>query len=75
MTFVVVTIKKVMDLEAFREYAAKVGPIIERHCGKYVAVDKSRDVRSGEWPFARTVTVVCPNHAAASEASSARSAR
>jgi len=65
MTYVVVTIKKVLDIEAFRDYASRVAPIIERHGGKYVAVDKSPDVRSGEWPFVRTVIVAYPNYKAA----------
>jgi uncharacterized protein (DUF1330 family) len=65
MTYVVVTIKKVKDIEAFREYALKVAPIIERHGGKYVAVDKNPDVRSGEWPFVRTVIVAYPDFDAA----------
>ena len=65
MTYVVVTIKKVLDLEAFREYADKVMPMIERFGGKYVAVDKTPDVRDGQWPFARTVIVQYPNIAAA----------
>ena len=65
MTYVVVTIRKVLDLEAFRDYAVRVGPIIQRYGGKYVAVDKAPDVLAGEWPFARTVIVAYPNHAAA----------
>jgi len=65
MTYMVVTIRKIKDLEAFREYADRVKPIIERHGGKYVAVDKTPDVRSGEWPFVRTIIVAYPNFAAA----------
>jgi len=65
MTYVVVTIKKVLDLEAFRKYAAKVAPIIERCGGKYVAVDKAPEVRDGVWPFVRTVIVAYPNFASA----------
>jgi uncharacterized protein (DUF1330 family) len=65
MTYVIVTIKKVKDIEAFREYADRVAPIIERCGGKYVSVDKAADVRSGEWPFVRTVIVAYPNFAAA----------
>ncbi len=65
MTYVVVTIKKILDIEAFRDYATRVAPIIERYGGKYVAVDKTPDVRAGEWPFVRTVIVAYPNHAAA----------
>jgi uncharacterized protein (DUF1330 family) len=65
MTYVVVTIKRVLDLEAFREYAVRVAPIIERYGGKYIAVDKAPDVRSGEWPFVRTLIVAYSNAAAA----------
>lgn len=65
MTYVVVTITRIKDLEAFRDYAAKVTPMIEKHGGRYVAVDKAPEVRSGEWPFARTVIVAYPNMAAA----------
>jgi uncharacterized protein (DUF1330 family) len=65
MTYVVVTIKKVLDIEAFRDYATRVAPIIERYGGKYVAVDKTPDLRAGEWPYVRTVIVAYPNLAAA----------
>lgn len=65
MTYVVITIEKVKDLEAFRDYAVRVKPIIERHGGSYVAVDKAPAVRSGEWPFVRTVVVAYSNFAAA----------
>ena len=64
MTYVVVTIKKMKDLEAFREYAVQAVPLVERHGGKYVAVDKTPDVRSGGWPV-RTIIVAYPNFAAA----------
>ena len=65
MTYVVVTIKRIKDPEAFRDYAVRVAPIIERHGGKYVAVDKAPEVRQGEWPFVRTVIVAYPNLVAA----------
>lgn len=65
MTYVVVTIKKIMDIDAFREYAVRVAPIITKFGGRYVAVDKTADVRSGEWPFVRTVIVAYPDFAAA----------
>jgi uncharacterized protein (DUF1330 family) len=65
MTYVVVTMKRIKDLDAFRDYAVRVAPIIERHGGKYVAVDKTPDVRAGQWPFVRTVIVAYPTFAAA----------
>ncbi len=65
MTYVVVTIKKINDLEAFREYAVQAQPLVERHGGRYVAVDKTPAVRSGEWPYVRTIIVAYPNFAAA----------
>ena len=65
MTYVVVTIKQMRDLEAFRDYAVQTVPLVERHGGKYVAVDKAPEVRSGEWPFVRTIIVAYPNFSAA----------
>ncbi|MBV9087992.1 MAG: DUF1330 domain-containing protein [Acidobacteriaceae bacterium] len=65
MTYVVVTIKQMKDLDAFRQYAVQAVPIVERHGGKYVAVDKTPDVRAGEWPYVRTIIVAYPNSAAA----------
>ena len=65
MTYVVVTIKQVLDPEAFREYATRVFPMVERFGGKYLAVDKAPEVRDGEWPYVRTVIVAFANHAAA----------
>ncbi len=65
MTYVVVTIKRIIDLEAFREYAVQAQPMIERYGGRYVAVDKTPEVRSGDWPYVRTIIVAYPNLAAA----------
>ena len=65
MTYAVVTIKKIMDFEAFREYAVVAQPLIERHGGRYVAVDKAPEVKSGAWPYVRTIIVEYPNFAAA----------
>jgi uncharacterized protein (DUF1330 family) len=65
MTYVVVTIKNIKDLDAFREYAVQAQPMIEQHGGRYVAVDKMPEVRSGEWPYVRTIIVAYPNLAAA----------
>lgn len=65
MTYVVVTIKKIKDLAAFREYAARVAPLIARHGGKYVAVDKAPEIRQGDWPFVRTVIVAYPSFSSA----------
>ncbi len=65
MTYVVVTIKEIKDLKAFQEYAVVAQPLVERHGGVYVAVDKEPEVRSGEWPYVRTIVVAYPNLAAA----------
>jgi uncharacterized protein (DUF1330 family) len=40
-------------------------PLVERHGGRYLAVDKTPDVRSGGWPYVRTIIVAYPNLAAA----------
>jgi uncharacterized protein (DUF1330 family) len=65
MTHVVVTIKKIKDLEAFREYAVQAQPLVERHGGRYVGVDKTPALQSGGWPYVRTIIVSYPNFAAA----------
>ncbi len=65
MTYVVVTIKQIKDLEAFRAYAVQAQPLVEQHDGTYVAVDKAPGVHAGEWPYVRTVIVAYPNRAAA----------
>ncbi len=67
MTYVVVTIRKIMDLEAFREYAVVAQPLVERHGGRYVAVDKAPEVPWGEWPYVRTIIVEYPSFEAAQE--------
>jgi uncharacterized protein (DUF1330 family) len=65
VTYLVVTIKAVKDREAFRQYADRVKPIIERHGGKYLVIEKEAQLRAGEWPFVRTVIVGFPSLAAA----------
>ncbi len=65
MTYVVVTIRKINDVEAFREYAVQAQPMVERYGGRYVAVDKTPAVHAGEWPYVRTIIVSYPNLAAA----------
>lgn len=65
MTYLVVTIEAVKDHDAFRQYAERVKPIIERHGGKYLAAEKQAQVRAGEWPFVRTVIVGFPSLEAA----------
>ncbi len=65
MTHVIVTIKQIKDLEAFREYAVRAQPLVEQHGGKYVGVDKAPGVQSGEWPYVRTIIVAYPSFAAA----------
>ena len=63
--FAVVTIKQIKDVDAFRDYAVRVTPIVERHGGRWVAVDKHPNVCSGEWPFVRTLIVEYPDFASA----------
>ena len=65
MAFVVITIKSVKDHEAFQQYAVKVKTLIERHGGRYLAIDKEPELRDGQWPFIRTVVVGFPSLEAA----------
>jgi uncharacterized protein (DUF1330 family) len=65
MTYVVVTIKQVKDKAAFQQYALLVKPLIERHGGRYLAIDREPEIRDGQWPFVRTVVVGFPSIEAA----------
>jgi uncharacterized protein (DUF1330 family) len=61
VTYVVVTIKAIQDQAAFKEYADRVAPIIERLGGKYLAIDREPEIKSGQWPYVRTVIVGFPS--------------
>lgn len=61
MAYLIVTIKAIKDQEAFRQYADRVKPLIERHGGRYLAIEKTAQLRAGEWPFVRTVVVSFPS--------------
>ena len=65
VTYVVVTIRTIQDQAAFKEYADRVAPIIERHGGKYLAIDREPEIKSGQWPYVRTVIVGFPSLQAA----------
>ncbi len=65
MTYAVVTIREIKDLKAFQEYAVVAQPLVERHGGRYLAVDKTPEVRSGAWPYVRTIIVAYPDLGAA----------
>ncbi|HXZ79380.1 MAG TPA: DUF1330 domain-containing protein [Terriglobales bacterium] len=65
MTYLVVTIKEIRDTEAFQQYAERVKPLIEDHGGRYIVIEKSPDVRDGQWSFVRTVMVEFPSAEAA----------
>jgi uncharacterized protein (DUF1330 family) len=61
MTYVIVTIKQVKDKDAFQRYAQLVKPLIERHGGRYLAIDHDPEIRDGQWSFIRTVVVGFPS--------------
>ena len=65
MTYVIVTIDAIKDDAAFQQYAKLVKPMIERHGGRYLAIDKAPEKRDGKWPFLRTVIVGFPSLQAA----------
>jgi uncharacterized protein (DUF1330 family) len=65
MTYVLVTISSIDDRDLFREYARKVAPLIERHGGKYLAIDCGPEVKGGEWAYLRTVIIGFPSAEAA----------
>jgi len=61
MAYVVVTIRKVLDQQAFDEYAEKVRPILGKFGGRWVAIEAQHVTRAGEWPYVRTVIVEFPS--------------
>jgi len=65
MTYLITTIKAIKDDDAFQRYAGRVKPLIERHGGRYQAIEKVPEVRAGEWRFVRTVIVSFPSLGAA----------
>ncbi|HMK30861.1 MAG TPA: DUF1330 domain-containing protein [Terriglobales bacterium] len=65
MTYVIVTIKALRDPEAFQQYAERAKPIIDRHGGQYIVIEKAPEVRDGQWHFVRTVIVAFPSFEAA----------
>ena len=61
MAYVVVTIKQVLDQQAFDEYAEKVRPILKQFGGRWVAIEANQVTKSGTWPYIRTVIVEFPS--------------
>jgi len=61
MAYLVVTIKEILDQEAFDEYAEKVQPILQKYDGWWVAIEAHHETRAGTWPYVRTVLVEFPS--------------
>jgi uncharacterized protein (DUF1330 family) len=61
MAYLVVTIRKVLDQEAFDEYAERVRPILQKYDGWWVAIEAQHVTRVGTWPYVRTVLVEFPS--------------
>jgi uncharacterized protein (DUF1330 family) len=61
MTYALVRIEQITDPEHFQLYRSRVGPVVERFGGKYLAVDTDVQVREGNWNAAVTVLVSFPS--------------
>ena len=61
MAYVLVTIKKILDQQAFDEYADRVRPILRSYGGSWVAIEPHAVTRAGTWPYVRTVLVEFPS--------------
>jgi len=61
MAYVLVTIKKILDQQAFDEYADKVRPILRSYGGSWVAIERHSVTLAGTWPYVRTVIVEFPS--------------
>lgn len=67
MAYLVVTIKEILDQEAFDEYVEKVRPILQKHQGRWVVLEAQHLTRAGTWPYVRTVLVEFPSIARAEQ--------
>jgi uncharacterized protein (DUF1330 family) len=65
MTYPVTTIKAIKDDDVFQQYARLAKPLIERHGGRYLAINRTPEIQAGEWRFVRTVIVGFPSLASA----------
>ena len=61
MAYVVVTISKVLNQQAFDEYAEKVRPILGMFGGRWVAIEAQHVTCAGNWPYVRTVILEFPS--------------
>ena len=60
MAYVLVTIKEVLDQQAFDEYAQRVRPILKQFQGRWISIEPQHVTRAGAWPYVRTVLVEFP---------------
>jgi uncharacterized protein (DUF1330 family) len=67
MAYVVVTIKEILNQQAFDDYAEKVRPILQKYGGRWVAIEREHVTRAGAWPYVRTVIVEFPSLAYAEQ--------
>jgi uncharacterized protein (DUF1330 family) len=61
MAYLVVTIREILDQNAFDQYAEKVRPILQRYDGRWVAIEAQHVTQAGTWPYVRTVIVEFPS--------------
>jgi uncharacterized protein (DUF1330 family) len=61
MAYLVVTIREILDQNAFDQYAEEVRPILQRYDGRWVAIEPQHVTRAGTWPYVRTVIVEFPS--------------
>jgi uncharacterized protein (DUF1330 family) len=65
MTAYVIAEHNVTDAAKFQEYAAKVGPMIQKHGGRYLTKPGSHKLmENGYWQPQRVVIIEFPNMAA-----------
>lgn len=51
----------VHDKHEYARYLEGAGELLDRFCGKVIAVDEQAVVLEGEWPFGRTVLIEFPS--------------
>ena len=61
MTYVIFAMQSVLDPEPLEQYRSRVTPVVEKYGGKYLAADRSVEVREGNWPAMATVIIEFPS--------------
>lgn len=61
MTYVLFALESMLNRESFEQYRSRVTSIVEKHGGRYLAVDANVEVKEGNWPALATALLEFPS--------------